>query len=882
MNKNELSAKLKVKGKERFLATKELLSFNNKNLITLEENENEQVLLSLRGHDNIVIATSKIDYHEIIQCAHYPTQLACLVANSLVSQLLEGEVYELSTYIDDCQSESAISFKDIEKECAESSHTLRADSILSSVERGVNVRLVGKSASGKTVSAAQVASNLMMQGWETIWIDLSNPNSNWMSFIVSLLYSNLENNLLLVIDDTQSNPSECYFIAKLVKVLSPIFKNKFCYIALTWESFSSICEENFPDSLVIPCFGEHVLDTILSDYKNKNIDECCYEEIKRKANGDLFIAKLQIDYLISDDKHLSVDELSEFAFKKLIGNFLLNDNSKKILYYLASLAQYEIDISTVYLSKIDYEQYILLSEQKIIRNNLGFASLGHRTLSKLLLHHFSLKWPELISTFPEPVSIAVDYIRSSPAKQLSTTLDRLDLISLVSNKRSSLGAKFLAKLWSSLKTIIELIASQSEDDPSWGDNTASAVFAGETLAAFDHKTWSLVEDYLHERWTISEFGFIDVNGESTCERTDFDKIKECMSEEDLTKNFKEWEEKYNDIDFDKMHRNWVLGLLIGFEAKSQNPDHMHIRNLYDCIKSRQESGGAYHPKRVPWVTARVLLGLAASGRTIHTCSTVKSSCDWLRRLFPDGPNQDGKWAGGTGSWNSTLGTTAMCISALLACGVSPSDSSIKNGINFLLNEKHNWLKNGAEIDSSFALSVILKSAKNWRDFEPELDYLVSWIEGKSAWVSAVVAKSDIKSESCTVAQVANSLLAIVWSIVRVELPLLLQDLSNNDTLNLNNIKLESKNKIIADFSNLIDLLRKNMSERIELIESNEDMFDTEINRKRIEIKNNIDSLKVEMKKIRTDIPEKDLKVSLALLNRIGKDNFPITWNIVSI
>jgi hypothetical protein len=91
-----------------------------------------------------------------------------------------------------------------------------------------------------------------------------------------------------------------------------------------------------------------------------------------------------------------------------------------------------------------------------------------------------------------------------------------------------------------------------------------------------------------------------------------------------------------------------------------------------------------------------------------------------------------------------------------------------------LSKRREWIKPGQEIDGEFSLSTVLAVKGRWREVRDELQTFLTWIRNQEAWKEAGRKSSDSHEESCKVAQVASSLLHIIWDTVQSELPILLE------------------------------------------------------------------------------------------------------------
>jgi hypothetical protein len=298
-----------------------------------------------------------------------------------------------------------------------------------------------------------------------------------------------------------------------------------------------------------------------------------------------------------------------------------------------------------------------------------------------------------------------------------------------------------------------------------------------------------------------------------------------MPEEETAGWLPLYAERAHDIDFDRMHRTWALGFLLGLEATAYSTySHSRLQALKDLAPKYQLPSGSFYPARVPWVTARVLIGLSQAGESIETSELVRTGCNWLLTDAPEGPCEFGAWPPHTGIWNSTLGTTAMCLNALVRCGVSADHPTVDLASNYLMDGRSEWSRDGQEIDCAFALETFLLMGSPWRDFSSELASLISWTQNPKIWENVVLDASQAKDESLKIPLITVSLVGIIWSIVKSELPLLLEDLASGtflpESMSLSEYKSELQT-IVRQLEEIRAHIRRNIEQRLATISREE-------------------------------------------------------------
>jgi hypothetical protein len=288
-------------------------------------------------------------------------------------------------------------------------------------------------------------------------------------------------------------------------------------------------------------------------------------------------------------------------------------------------------------------------------------------------------------------------------------------------------SSFFSPAWDLLFQLGETLDQRSDVDPTWGDNVGAAVFAAEALAELGHREqWSSVAGFVRRRWSYERPGELpEVRGEPTSEAQDFDEIRRCMVVEDQYFSMvRPPMPPCDDIDFDEFHRTWMLGVLLGFEGTALDRSPELIDALKRTAAAVIHRDGYFYPRRVPWVTARVVLGLCRVGLTDQD-DVVRRACDWLKRPVRDGGAYGEWWKGGTGSWNRDEATTAMCVAALIRAG-QVNAPEVRRALAWLGARSGEWTKTDREIDLALVLEAILLGAPEWRSSYSRLLNLLHW------------------------------------------------------------------------------------------------------------------------------------------------------------
>ena len=639
------------------------------------------------------------------------------------------------------------------------------------LQRDGSVTLVGASASGKTYTAVHAATNLKAFGWSVSFTDIGNPACGLDLLLLQLLLTPRHGTAkhLFVIDNIQGNPGLARACLNMVSCLSSRQPGMWAALILTWPSGLQIVREAFPASRVIQCDGEEVLNT-LTQSLGPSDDSDVVNNIRALSGGDALIARLAVDYYREHGSLPGASELADSAFSEITHGEPLSDRAIALLYEIAVLGQFEVDVAARYAARNDPDALSELVRLGVVRPYGSFVTIGHRTLAALVAAYAGSQ----IGKVAGPVEIVVSYLKAAGEAQLVATLERLDLAKLTGSARDQHGSAFLANAWQSARVLTRYASHQTREDPTWGNNAASAIFAAEPLARFDVGAWELIAEFVRSSWTVTSDRLPAPCTQPTSERIDFDEIAKRMVEEDERSEVRAHSIRASQVDLDRTHRTWMLGLLLGFEANAPARRPERIAELVACAAAAQDADGWFYPPRIPWVTARVLLGLAAAGESVHTSPIVKEACDWLRSPVPKGPSQFGVWDSGTGTWNSTTVTSAMCLLALVRCGVALDDPTVTAAHSFLLAKRDAWLAVGQEMDAAEALQVLLLSGDSWRSLQDDLGRLLHWARDREAWSTALHSAADVQDESCKVPQIAGSMVRLVWAILNADISLLVE------------------------------------------------------------------------------------------------------------
>jgi hypothetical protein len=332
--------------------------------------------------------------------------------------------------------------------------------------------------------------------------------------------------------------------------------------------------------------------------------------------------------------------------------------------------------------------------------------------------------------------------------------------------------------------LTEHLNRQVTEDHTWDENLACSIFSAQALAKISEDGWEKPANFVRSSWAVDDSNRFPVpTDEATKERRDFDHIQERMKKEDAERAPKTIRYPAEKIEPVRFHRTWILGLLLGFEAYAPDGRQGRINTLKQMASAASDPTGWFYPPRAPWSTARVVMGLTAAGENIHSSETVKRACRWLRTPSPEGPfdKDRGIWESGTGTWNTEIETTAMCIIALVKAGVSIDDPTIEQGMEYILDNRDQWTSEGNEVDAVLAIKAHQLVRHNWMNIEDEFYDLINWVERTDRWVEAKTTEEDLDKESYKIPFIADTLIGIIWETLKNELPLLLNSLEPHNS-----------------------------------------------------------------------------------------------------
>lgn len=648
--------------------------------------------------------------------------------------------------------------------------------------------ICGESASGKTTST-----RLALTNENYIYVDMATLTIDQASFLTTLINLSKSNErTAVIIDNVQASPNNLEWIPNIISLAGKILKNvNYLPIFLTWPNAFDDVKRIYPMYDVIFVDGNVVTDALINDGNIKKYEN----DIKRNCRGDVLVTKRFIDYTIKNEgkvpnrielaKNIYLDS---FSLESTNNDFLSRDENE-VLFILSSINQFEIYVEKNFfreprliaaIEKLKSEKHIKYYADEEL--DTEYYSVGHR--SKAYFIYIYLKEVAKDSSVnrndryisssyanADAKQITINYLKEVGfSEQLYFVLQRLDL-----NKVN----KTYSQIWKRFEKIKENFKKQCENDATWGNNMASMVFACCAVAAMKYEPafsnqLKVIEKEIYSRWDVSGNGksLAFVGETMTAEMSDFTEKIAYRMQEDEEKRTIPSDMLSSNIDYNLFHHSWLLGLLLDEAGLSNNRER--IDKLVNLASNMQEIDGNYYPRRVSWVTARVILGLTDCGYTYSSSSIVKDACDWLAGEITNDitwkvPSMKSPgWYSGTGTWNSNEQITIMNLVALLSAQYPIYENElVKTAVNeFIDNYKEldiHFKQTGEFLDSMWIASLMSKAKVSSEKYLPLLLDITKIALDK--WDDATKGVDEKDNESSDMAFLAKELLDIIWKVL---------------------------------------------------------------------------------------------------------------------
>ncbi len=661
--------------------------------------------------------------------------------------------------------------------------------ITRALEQGRGALLVGISSAGKSVLSFQTGRDRLLAGARVLYLNLGTvatepvrPLSTFLGVAPGLPPD------LLIIDDLQSNPG----LARCLLALSNLFRrassgSAVAVLGTSWPDFAVEASTWHEQCLPVSVQPSIVRDAIVKQYGRGLSDEIL-RVVTAKFGDDLVLLRLALQQASRVGARPLLVSVAEELWKQRTDKSAVDEQAvRRIALVAGSLGRYDISSPPRFLSheaRVQDEDLQHLVVTKLLRRNGPYLSMGHRSLCALMCDWLALtdSW-RLLGDHGGPRdarTVVLDYLKSLGSGLTVDSLRSLHARAGLKD-RPQLNRRAIAvvEVWRAFDAIVERVEQQQERDPTWNAVPSSAMFAIQVLGEVGKPKLAHGSlRFLRDHWSVDRNGHLKVSIDGLTTHKDFEGIRVAMLAEDeqLSPREAKWSAA-GDLDFDRFHQTWLGGLVLCAEAAGQQPI-IDLVTLAEAAERLQCDGGGFYPERVPWCTARVLLGLAACGRNIHTSRAVERATLWLLRPHSEGGAlRDGLWISGTGTWNTTLETSGMVLLALAAVGFDMSDKRLLHARGFLMSEKPRWTAAGSELAGALAIQAYLETGGSWEEVVEEAQRLSQWAKGTAFWEGATATAKVQFEQTCKVAQIAWHLTAIGWVAIKSDLAAFLDALS---------------------------------------------------------------------------------------------------------
>lgn len=498
--------------------------------------------------------------------------------------------------------------------------------------------------------------------------------------------------------------------------------------------------------------------TILPTYTTNPNDYI--ELLKNKINDGSLLAVCGDNIALLNAASKVHGKISMSSNNRLFNVFVHTNEVVKIkqIYKLCVLGIYEYSATKEFLGL----PTITSNDINTLKITESRYYAGHREICQFIASY--IEHME-ISNLPNRYTIIQEYIKSIDNNEKWKALKQL----VGENSKDDLKA--VSPIWNTLNCFEQEIKNQTQKDPSWGNTPSSMYFVLNTasLLGIADEYQNVLKSFCDKFIISNNEPFISLKYDKIKTTNDFNQIRLRMIDEDnKVKNVTY--EKGKDFECNIAHKNWVLGLIVGLkkELMAAGYEELYTKAVNELFIS-QDSEGFWYPRRVPWVTARIIIGLSQAGFRVNNDHHMKRAVNYLFEEL----GTYSFWEAHTGGWNTKYETSSLCLEAIIKSGYEyRNNHAILKVAKYLLQNKKEWMAKENEIDGSSTACSLLKIVGIKQDlFKYITDLCERCIFEKVRQNESL----DLNQlQSCNTTQIASYTIELCWYILERDLPSLLE------------------------------------------------------------------------------------------------------------
>lgn len=272
----------------------------------------------------------------------------------------------------------------------------------------------------------------------------------------------------------------------------------------------------------------------------------------------------------------------------------------------------------------------------------------------------------------------------------------------ISNSRSTEVDRIRSQIIARTK---RLVAVHGLDDPEWSQAFSSMYFLaklGRLLGMTDGEDYrNLLDNFLR---------FFNFRANDTLYLRDDqilvtpnenEKIRQQMEEEDKQDPvfMRSPKTRADRINMQLMHENFLYGVALAISASENSKIMLAVRDaalqhlIYEKHPSSRDTHGGWHPYRVPWITARIVVTLADADLSARPDQDhIKNIIDDALESLMDRLQPEGYWRSGVGNWVTRWECTALCLEAFLGADAERRFESLISALfPQLMSHLNEWI-----------------------------------------------------------------------------------------------------------------------------------------------------------------------------------------------